>query len=371
LIVGRARLAAERGLEAIRALQRRRRIAAARPAGRGTPHVFYGYDRVPGVGEYATGGIVKFQRLQDLFPNDPLRFNVMYVGSSSFPRDLRALLRLAERREAAIVWNQDGVGYPGWYGPRFERVNAPMIAAMAVADHVFFQSEFCRISAERYLVPAKGETEVLYNAVDTTFFTPGTARPDRPLTLVLGGSQYQRYRVEVAVETLATLRRQGHDVRLLVTGAIRWSRDPDTGARWALDLAARNDVADAFELVGRYRQSDAPELLRRGDILLHTKYNDPCPGTVIEAMSSGLPVVYSSSGGVPELVGEDAGIGVPAPLDWDADHPPNPKALADAVLRVADALDAYASAARQRAVARFDIEPWRARHVEVFEALAK
>ena len=75
--------------------------------------------------------------------------------------------------------------------------------------------------------------------------------------------------------------------------------------------------------------------MQSADILLHTKYNDPCPTVVLEAMACGLPVVYSASGGTPELVGDDAGIGVDAPLDWEHDHPPAPEALAEAVLVVA------------------------------------
>ena len=66
--------------------------------------------------------------------------------------------------------------------------------------------------------------------------------------------------------------------------------------------------------------------MRRADLLLHTKYNDPCPTVVLEAMASGLPVVYSASGGVPELVGEEAGVGIPAPFDWEHDHPPKGRA---------------------------------------------
>jgi glycosyltransferase involved in cell wall biosynthesis len=362
-IRGASGLASERSRHA--------RIARATPAPRGSPTLFYGVEHLPSPDEYANGGIVKFQRLEAFFPNDPPHFNVLYLGSSSYPRDLAKLIELAKRRDAAIVWNQDGVGYSGWHGPGWERVNTPMVAALQAADHVFFQSEFCRVGSDRYLGPPNGSAEILYNAVDTTFFTPAVSRPDRPLTLILGGSQYQRYRVETAIETLAELRRSGTEARLFVTGAITWSGDAVAGARWALGEAARLGVADAFELVGRYRQTDAPQVMRQGDILLHTKYNDPCPGVVIEAMSCGLPVVYSASGGVPELVGDRAGIGVPAPLDWEHDHPPNPGELAEAVVGVAARLEEHSAAARVRAVERFDLTPWIARHSAVFETLAR
>jgi glycosyltransferase involved in cell wall biosynthesis len=210
--------------------------------------------------------------------------------------------------------------------------------------------------------------EILYNAVDTDRFVPASSRPARPITLLLGGTQYARYRVETAMRTLALLRCSVPDARLLISGVLRWpsSHTPRADAD---QLARELGIASSVELVGPYAQRDAVSLYQRADILLHTKYNDPCPTVVIEALSCGLPVVYSASGGVPELVGDDAGVGVPAEQNWDQDVPPDPQALADGVLRVWSDLTRCSSAARERA-ARFDVRPWTARHTEVFGMLA-
>ena len=121
------------------------------------------------------------------------------------------------------------------------------------------------------------------------------------------------------------------------------------------------------EFTGPYTQREAPALFRRAHLLLHTKVLDPCPSLVIEAMACGLPVVYPKSGGTVELVGDEAGTGVPHPESWERDEPPSPEALADAVNRLIPELDRYAQAARRRAVERFALEPWLARHAELFE----
>jgi glycosyltransferase involved in cell wall biosynthesis len=244
-----------------------------------------------------------------------------------------------------------------------------MRKALAASSHVFYQSDFCKLAGDRFLGEPAGSWEILHNAVDTTFFAPPHSdRPKRPLTLLLGGTQYQRYRYETALETLLALVKAGEDVRLIVTGELSWGTERAHSESEGRELATRLGLADRIEHAGSYLQVDAPRLFARADLLLHTKYNDPCPTVVLEAMACGLPVAYSASGGVPELVG-DTGIGVPAELDWEQDHPPDPDALAAAVVGIGQRLEELAAMARARVVQRFDIEPWVERHRAVFTEL--
>ena len=346
--VGRRSRAAARWL---RLLVPRRRPPGVR--------VFYGHDRVPGPGEPAAGGTAKFQKLAARFPNSPHDFNLLYLGSSGLPRDLRPLLWVARRRDACVVLNQDGVGYPGWAGARTDKVNAPLRRALQGADHVLYQSEFCKRSADEFLGTPGGDWEVLYNAIDTERFAPVVAPGDGPV-LLLGGDQTQVYRLELGLRTLAALLPQQPDARLLVSGRVV----VDAGA-----LLDELDLRDRVELLGRYAQRDAPAIYGRAHVLLHTKVNDPCPNVVLEAMACGLPVVYPASGGTVELVGDEAGVGVPHPDGWERDEPPTPEAMAAAVGRVLANLDAVSAAARHRAVERFDLEPWLDRHGKLFAGL--
>jgi glycosyltransferase involved in cell wall biosynthesis len=315
--------------------------------------VFYGHDVVPSAGDAVAGGTGKFQRLAQRFPNRPTDFSLLYLGSTWLPRDLRPLLALAQRRRVPVVVNQSGVAYPGWAGAETDEINRPFRRALLAADHVLYQSEFCKRSADEWLGEPQGTWEVLYNAVDVEHFTPGTT-PDGPPTLLLAGDQTQAYRLEVALRTLAHL----PDARLIVTG--RLVSDP---------AALLRELGDRVELVGRYAQRDAPALFRRAHVLLHTKVNDPCPTAVIEAMACGLPAVYAASGGTVELVGTEAGIGVPHPDGWVRDEPPDPAALAAAVRDVLAQRDTYAAAARRRAVERFALGPWLDRHEQLFNEL--
>jgi glycosyltransferase involved in cell wall biosynthesis len=332
------------------------RLVARRHASPGV-RVFYGHDRVPAPDDAVAGGSAKFQRLAQRFPNSPTDFSLLYLGSTWLPRDVRPLLWLARRREIPIVVNQSGVAYPGWAGARTDEINREFRRPLLAADHVLYQSRFCKRSADEFLGEPRGSWEVLYNAVDVERFTPNGPRPETPV-LLLGGDQTQAYRLDVALRTLALL----PEAKLIVTG--RLVSDPEP-------LLRELRIEDRVEFIGRYAQSAAPQLYRRALVQLHTKVNDPCPSAVIEGMACGLPVVYAASGGTVELVGDEAGIGVPHPVGWERDEPPAPEAFAEAVGRVLADWEHYAAAARTRTVERFALEPWLDRHAEIFDALLR
>ena len=329
--------------------------------------VSYGVEAMPGRSDIVFGGAVKFQLLHRDLPNAPRDFNVLYLGSSSMPIEAGTLVRLARRRGAAFVWNQNGVAYRGWYGDGWQLVNEAPARLLHAADHVIYQSAFCKLAADRFYGVRAGAWEILHNPVDTRAFVPASSRPARQPRLLLGGNQYQRYRVETALETLALLRADGRRVTLVVTGALSFSED---ARAQTVEMIRRLRLEEAVELVGEYSQEAAPAVLQQADILLHPKYNDPCPTIVLEAMACALPVVYSATGGTAELVGDDAGVGIPAPLDWEMDHPPPATDLANGVRALLEELGDRAASARERAL-RFDSRLWADRHRELFAELRR
>lgn len=301
------------------------------------------------------------QKLAARFPNSPTDFSILYLGTTWLPRDLGPLLAFARRRRIPVVANQDGVGYPGWAGDRTDDVNRPLRRVLRASEHVIYQSAFSKLSSDLFLGEPPGSWEILPNAVDVDVFTPAPARPADGPVLILGGDQTQEYRLELALRAFALVAERHPDARLLVTGRLVSPLEPLVDG---LRLGGR------VALVGEYPQRDAPDVLRRGHLLLHTKVKDPCPTLVLEAMATGLPVVYPASGGTVELVGDEAGVGVPHPESWERDEPPSPEALADAVDRVLANLDGFSARARSRAVGRFALGPWLDRHAELFERLA-
>ena len=180
------------------------------------------------------------------------------------------------------------------------------------------------------------------------------------------GSQYHTYALESSLRALAQIHKSIPFARITIAGKI-WDHVLNPTMKLITDLDLKNHI----KFLPPFSQNEALEIFRQSDILLHTKIQDVCPGVVIEAMSCGLPVVYSLSGGVPELVGEYAGVGVSTNANWEERIPPEPTAWADAILTVAEDLNRYSKAARQRALELFDFQLWQERHRQVFTELLK
>jgi glycosyltransferase involved in cell wall biosynthesis len=326
--------------------------------------VFYAGARA---GEFG-GTLVKVRLLKSRFPEHRIGLSLLYVLSNAIyvPQVVLDRVRAAG---VPVVLNQNGVFYPGWYPDEWQRANVRMAKVHAVADHVFYQSEFCRRCAERFLGARSGPSEILYNAVDTSHFTPREDAPRRGhFTFLLTGKigPSTAYRLTSSIAGLAAARAGGLDVRLRVAGVI--DAKLEAAARAQIE---RLNSSDAVTFSGPYTGEQAPQVYRSADAYLMTKHNDPCPNAVLEAMAAALPVLYTASGGVPEQVGPEAGVGLPVPDTFERDVTPEPQAIAEGMARIMRGREAMAAAARARAVEHFCLSRWFARHEEVFRALVK
>ena len=197
-----------------------------------------------------------------------------------------AVVKRAKRAHPAIVVAQRVDGSAVDYGsnPDADREQARV---NLLADVTIFQSEYSRYSTREKFPVVAGDGPVIYNPVDLERF-----RPDGPTIDLPAG------RPRVGCASWSTNRRKG---------------------TWLIDeiAAAHPDVT--FVLGGRFDQVvERPNVIRLGhldrdamaammrscDLFLNLSENDPCPNVVIEALASGLPVLYRNSGGVPELVGD-------------------------------------------------------------------
>jgi glycosyltransferase involved in cell wall biosynthesis len=147
--------------------------------------------------------------------------------------------------------------------------------------------------------------------------------------------------IDVLLGAAARLVASGVDLDLTVFG--------DGPERDRLVARARElGLADRVALPGFRPRFEIFETLAGAHAFAMASVVENQPFAVIEALCSGLPVVATAVGGVPELVGQEDGLLVPAG---------DPNALADALGRVAHKQARFESAAiAGRARARFSYE---------------
>lgn len=182
--------------------------------------------------------------------------------------------------------------------------------------------------------------DVVPNGVDPSRFAPGAGGDGGdggPTTLVWLGGLVPVKRVDVVLEAVARV----PDVRLLLAGDGP-ARD-DVRRR-----AARPDLAGRVELPGH---AEPAAVLARADAFVLTSAAENCPMALLQAMSSGLPSVASSVGGVPEVL-RDGVDGVLCP-------PGDVSAVAAALTDLAGdpaRRQAMGRSARERVLASYTIE---------------
>ena len=86
--------------------------------------------------------------------------------------------------------------------------------------------------------------------------------------------------------------------------------------RKCFQIAKHLNLKNNFKYLGLYNQENAPNIYQNSHVYVMLKYKDPCPNTVIEALSCGLPILYSASGGVPEIVGNSCGVALKVLDNW-------------------------------------------------------
>ena len=124
----------------------------------------------------------------------------------------------------------------------------------------------------------------------------------------------------VLIEAFADLHRQCNDVRLTMAG--EGSQRRKIAAR-----AKALNVGGAYRYHGVYtRPEDCRAFMESLDVFVMPSFSEGTPNSIVEAMACGKPIIASEVGGIPDMIGDDAGIIVP---------PGDPGALTIAMLRLA------------------------------------
>jgi glycosyltransferase involved in cell wall biosynthesis len=124
-------------------------------------------------------------------------------------------------------------------------------------------------------------------------------------------------------------------------------------------LAAQLGLADRVHLLGL--RDDVETVFAAADVFVQPSLSEGLPLAVLEAMATGLPVVATSVGGIPEVIADGrTGLLVPAS---------DPLALAAALAKVLSSPDLAKSlgrSGRERALAEFSVEQMTERYRRLY-----
>lgn len=221
-------------------------------------------------------------------------------------------LAIARLRGCAAIVNYRG----GHADTFFATAPRHVLAALAGAQ--------LRVTPSAYLLRVFRrhglEAEVIPNIVDLSRFAPAPRRGfgDAPHLIVTRNLE-PIYDIPTALRAFARVREALPGARLTVAGS-----GPELAALQA--LAAALGLADAVHFSGRIDNAQIPALYAAADLVLNPSTVDNMPISILEAFASGVPVVSTDAGGIPDLV--TTGIdGLLVPVGDDA-------AMAAAALRV-------------------------------------
>jgi glycosyltransferase involved in cell wall biosynthesis len=283
--------------------------ALARMWSRGwTPDVIHAHQYVAGPVAFSLGQLA----------GAPVIFTEHYSGFSSLP----------DREQRRAKW-------------AFERARLVCPVSEELAEHV-------RAAAPR------ARLEPVPNVVDTDVFAPASPRQlGTRVRLITVASLIERKGHRYLFAALGRLRQAGTELGLDVIG--------DGPLRLDLEkLADDLGVGDLVSFQGGKDKMAVAAALRRADVFVLPSLAENLPCALLEAMATGLPVVATGVGGIPEVVGSGQGILV-APGSADA--------LADALGQIVTSIGDYdPDQVRAIAVSRFGHDAIARRWAEVYAA---
>lgn len=194
--------------------------------------------------------------------------------------------------------------------------------------------KFCGVDSDKI--------DVVYNGIDPKKFSPGNDLISVRRHFNVSGSKRvfsylgrlnRNKGIEVLIKAFALLANRKTDVSLLVAGNPVLEPTEDSpqariAYRQSLEKMVQDlGIAEVVKFLGHVPNTS--DLYRASDVtVVPSIWPDPCPRVVLEALSSGTPVVGSRVGGIPEMMADE--------LSQYLVEPGSPEQLAEVLLSVVD-----------------------------------
>ena len=213
---------------------------------------------------------------------------------------------------------------------------------LASADRIFCLSKYVADGIARRLGHHDPRIRVIHSGVDSARFSRSNSNPqvDAP-TIAFVGRVIPEKGVDLLLKAAATL--PDLEFRVKVVGSNNFNANEPLSAYESQLRRIAELIQDRVEFIPFVDRTKVVDVFRDASIYCApSNWNEPFNLTILEAMSTGLPIVASDKGGIPEVGGD-------AILYFS---PPNIQQLANHIqmlITSSDAREEWGRKARQRA----------------------
>ena len=185
----------------------------------------------------------------------------------------------------------------GWLGlKKHTRFMLDMIKIYNIynnySDHIIFQSQYCKnLCFDMLHELPKDKYSVIHNGVHNDIFFPSIKKSlSNTPTFIMTGRFRREDMILPALDALDLLQ-ESYNFTLKLIGPI----EKDSISN---ELKKRSYIIE----YGSLNSHEIANELRKADIYIFLSLNAPCPNALLEAISSGLPIVSYDYGSVKELL---------------------------------------------------------------------
>jgi glycosyltransferase involved in cell wall biosynthesis len=174
------------------------------------------------------------------------------------------------------------------------------------SNKIIAVSDFTRRELLQYYKVKEDKIRVIHNGVDVDKFKPATDKlkakaelgfnPEDKAILSVG-RLYARKGLFTLIESMALVTRKFKNAKFIIAG-----KGLSNEMKKLVNYATKLGVKDNIVFTGYFPDKKLPRLYQAADIFAFSTFYENLPFAVLEALSTGLPVVTTNVGGIPEMI---------------------------------------------------------------------
>lgn len=174
------------------------------------------------------------------------------------------------------------------------------------ARKIIAVSHFTKWELTKYYKIPEGKIQVIHNGVDIRKFKPANNKPRikselgfKPddILIVSVGRLYARKGLFTLIESMPTITKRFPKAKFVISG-----KGQSDEMNKLLTHADKLGVKNKIVFTGYYPDKKLPKLYQIADVFAFSTFYEHHPFAVLEALSTGLPVVTTTVGGIPETI---------------------------------------------------------------------